>query len=74
MDKKIKNLRRNIDKIDELIVEVFQLPLQDEQKALLMKISKHLDSIEKSFGLYEEPPHKEVWLELKEALLKNKNL
>jgi hypothetical protein len=71
MDKKIKRLRHHIDKIDELILKVFQLPLQDEQKEFLRKISKHLDDIEKTFGLYDESSNEEVWNEFTEALLKN---
>ena len=71
MDKKIKILRHNIDEIDELMLKVFQLPLQDEQKEFLMKITKHLDAIEKAFGLYEEPSNKEAWDEFTEELLRN---
>jgi hypothetical protein len=50
---------------------VFQLPLQDEQKEFLRKISKHLDDIEKTFGLYDESSNEEVWKEFTEALLRN---
>jgi len=74
MDKKIKILRHNIDEIDELMLKVFQLPLQDEQKEFLIKITKHLDGIEKAFGLYEEPSNKEAWDEFTEELLRNVKL
>ena len=71
MDEKIAKLQYNIDKIDELILQVFQLSLQNRQRALLMKVVKHLDEIEKIFGLYEEIPqeNKEVMRELAKALL-----
>jgi hypothetical protein len=70
MDNKIKKLRHHIDKIDKLILKVFQLPLQDEQKEFLRKISKHLDDIEKTFGLYDDFSNEEAWKEFTEALLK----
>ena len=69
MNAKIKKLKNNIDKIDELILEVFQQPLHDNQKALLMKINKHLNDIEKTFGLYEESPNKEAWEDLTKTLV-----